>query len=563
MTPYLAVRVRVMATLATVICLGVLPTTTTTTTATAAPAPDGGTGTPVSLTVDPTVTGAAINPDLVGFNWRSGGEAVAPLEPAVVRTFAVRLGRVAPAPGVYDFSAADAEVDAVEAAGAIPMLVVIERPTWANQAGSVGYEAVWREVVRHYLVDRVAQGHVAPWFESGNEPEFPPTSHGQTLTDLPSDVAAQARAITAVEEANGVHATWGGPGALFADPPAIEAFLDGAAIGGRDPQFVSWHAYTNQPLLGPDGAEGDPDPLTTLVSEALGGANPIASPRIFGVGTDLMRAQVAAHDFDTPPELWVTEWHLSSGGLDLRHDTHEGAAHTLAGLIEFQRAGTDGTTFFAAVDRHCDDPADLCGDWGTATASGRRKPVWSGFDWWQRLAGTTVRVGGDDPVAGLWAIGSLGADGALRLLVSSFSVSQPTDRTITVDLGGFSSRVARVRLIDPTHTGNEEAPVSVPVMDGSVTFDLRANSAALLDVAPAPILGPGADGDDAFEGSGSSDRLPATGRQLPMAAAISMLAAGLAIRRLLTVLGCHGGRARGWRRSPSWRRSGPSRSPAP
>ncbi len=507
----LTLRVQVAAVLAMLVLVGGAATTPT--------ASAGGTGTPVKLTVDPNMKGAAINGDLVGFNWRNGGEAVAPLRPAVVRTFAVRLARLAPAPGAYDFSVADAEVDAIEAIGAIPMLVVIERPTWAAQAGSDGYETVWREVVRHYLVDRVAQGHVAPWFESGNEPEFPPTSHGQTLADLPSDVAAQARAIGAVEVEHGVRATWGGPGALFADPPAIEAFLAGAAIGGRDPQFVSWHTYTNQPLLGPDGAEGDPDPLTALVSEALGGANPVASPRILGVSTDLVRAEVAAHGFAEPPALWVTEWHLASGGMDLRHDTHEGAAHTLAGMIEMQRAGTDGSTFFASVDRHCDDPAELCGDWGTATASGRRKPVWWGFDWWRQLAGPTVAVTGDDPVGGLWAIGSVSDDGVLRVLVTSFSASRPTDRAITIDVDGFD--VASLRLIDPDHPG-DTAPTPLDPTGGSVTFDLRANSAALVELGTAKPTGVAG----ALADPGT---LPATGWHLPGAVVLA-LAIALVLR---------------------------------
>src|SRR5437868_3171198 len=81
----------------------------------------------VDLQLGPA-TGPPIDPHLVGFNWRAGGEAVAPLHPSIVRSFGVHLATVSPTPDVLDFAAADAELDAIDATGATPLVVLIERP---------------------------------------------------------------------------------------------------------------------------------------------------------------------------------------------------------------------------------------------------------------------------------------------------------------------------------------------------------------------------------------------------------------------------------------------------
>nr|MBA2607500.1 hypothetical protein [Actinomycetota bacterium] len=272
---------------------------------------------------------SALKPNLVGFNWRAGGQAVAPLRPGLVRTFAVRLARISPLRGVLDFTAADAELDAIAATGATPVVVLIERPPWDPGAGSAGYESVVEAVVRHYIVDRPVVGHAPVWFESGNEPEFPPASHGQLPPELAADVAAQVRAIARVEAETGVAATYGGPAALFADPPVAAAFVAVARAAGRLPDFVSWHTYTNAPLLGPDGPEDRSSPAAVAAWQALHGINPAASPIILGTGIDVMRAAVtgALLPGEKAPSLLITEWNLSSGGFDKRHDTFVGAAH--------------------------------------------------------------------------------------------------------------------------------------------------------------------------------------------------------------------------------------------
>jgi hypothetical protein len=437
-----------------------------------------------TVTIDRAALGPAVNGDLGGFNWRTGGGVIAPLHPHVVRSFAVRLASISPRPDVYDFRAADAEVDAIEQTGATPMLVIIERPTWSSKAGSSGYQEAIAGVLRHFAVERPAGGHIQPWFESGNEPEFPPTSHGEMPWELQADVRAQVHALLEVEHWVGRRFVYGGPGALFADPAVAAAFVTVARKAGRLPDFVSWHAYSNAPLLGPDGPE-DPTKPASLFWRVDHGSNPVASPTVLGEGVDVVGAAVAAglRPGEAMPALIVTEWNLSSGGLDHRHDTYEGAAHALASLIEMQGHGLSAATFFTSVDRHCADPAhnpsgaDACGDWGTATISGQRKPVWFAFDLWNRMAGRTVAVAGDDPASGFWALAS-GDGTTLRILLVSFSSSVRTQRRVTLDGLGPSTGDGTIRRIDPSHP--DGAPEALAA--GQREIDLPANSAALVEL---------------------------------------------------------------------------------
>ncbi|MGI8662934.1 MAG: hypothetical protein ACR2LQ_06950 [Acidimicrobiales bacterium] len=501
----------------------------------------------VQLRVQEPARGA-LDPDLVGFNWRAGGEAVAPLRPGLVRSFAVRLARISPSPDVVDFTAADAELDAVEATGATPLAVLIERPPWDPGAGSPGYERVVEAVIRHYLVQRPAAGHLPVWFESGNEPEFPPTAHGQLPQDLAADVAAQVRALVRVESDTGLSATYGGPGALFADAVLAAMFVAAARGAGRVPDFVSWHTYSNAPMLGPDGPEDRSSPAALAAWEALHGTNPAASPVVLGAGIDVMRATIEALMLpgERPPALIITEWNLSPGGFDHRNDTHVGAAHTVAALIEMQAHGLDGATFFAAVDRHCANPdvnpsgATFCGDWGTASAVGERKPVWHAFELWQAMTGPTRALDGADPAAGLWALATDDpATSTMRVLAASFSVSLPTDRRLRIEVSSADGeRSAQLRRIDAGHPDGAWEPTQALAAGSRVIeVDLPANSVVLVEVAaasPTPRSPDGA-GDTTRLGEPATSRgLPATGAsRWPASVGALALAAFVASRRLL------------------------------
>src|SRR5205085_963162 len=155
---------------------------------------------------------------------------------------------------------------------------------------------------------------------------------------------------------------------------------------------------------------------------------------------------------------------------------------------EMQRRALDGATFFASVDRHCSSPAvnpsgnQFCGDWGTASATGARKPVWHAFALWQMLTGPTLAVSGADPAAGLWSIAA--ADGATtRVLVASFSVANPTDRELHIDVGAQDHpRSVVVRRIDATDPSATPTASVLPAGAQQIEVALRANSVVLVEV---------------------------------------------------------------------------------
>jgi hypothetical protein len=313
---------------------------------------------------------------------------------------------------------------------------------------------------------------------------------------------------------------------LFADLVTLELFATSGATAGRTPDFLSWHSYTNQPLLGPDGSEFS-DPASEAAYEALKGSNPAAGPVIIGLSTDLVK--LIASGFTAPdgepPDAVLTEWNLSSGGLDLRNDTHVGAAHTLGSLVELQTHGADAATFFASVDRHCpqavDGPDPTCGDWGTATADGVRKPVWWAFSWWHRMAGTIVPLTGTAPEDGFWAFAT--RDGStLRVLLTSFSVADPKARTVRIEGAGATGTVEHLQPDGP-------APPTSSPFDGVVA--LAPNDAVLVEIplavhetssAPTPAAEPVA-----------VSQLPATGgRSTLVGASLLGLAALLALAAL-------------------------------
>lgn len=480
-----------------------------------------------TLTLDPTVTAGSVNHDLGGFNRRDGVEAVGPLDPSLIRLWSVDFSKITDAPGSFDWSVSDAEIDQIWAMGAAPLIVFVGRPPWAPDAGSAGYEQAVTEAMQRYGVERRPAVSPPAWFESGNEPEFPPTSHGQLVHDVPLDAAAQARAVHAVEEAGG-EVVWGGPGALFADFVTIESFAAAGAAVGRTPDYLSWHTYTNQPLLGPDGAEFD-DPASAAAYEVAKGTNPLATPRIIGISADLvelMAAPFTAPDGE-PPDAVLTEWHLSSGGLDLRHDTAEGAAHTVGGLIELQAAGAGAATFFSSVDRHCDQPSDapdpMCGDWGTASADGVRKPVWWAFDWWRQFDGDVIGLGGAAPEDGLWAVAARNDD-TIGVLVASFSVADPIDRHIELAPGAGIGAAKLWRLAE----SGPQPPTVEPLDPGAIAFDLPANRTVFIELTLAPPTGEVAPPARATQSvvADVPEQLPATG---PKGGGLAGLALALAL----------------------------------
>jgi hypothetical protein len=420
---------------------------------------------------------------------------IAELDPHLVRVDAslqdVSTGPDAP----LALDALLARVAEVRAVGGEPLVILSYLPAWlgSNANGRDPTRVrpsdldAWQRLV-HDVVLRLATAPApALRFEAWNEPDIP-LFWQDTPTAWVDTVERSARAVAAVEAETGLDLQFIGPATAVPDPVYVEPFL----ARFRDPSLpldgVSWHYYGNYPFFGPDGAEF---PVTEPIQPLLGRPNPLASPMAYGEQIGFMRAMVevglAGAGRPLPP-LVLDEWNLSAAGFDLRHDTHEGAAFAAGVLAEMQHAGLDAAAFFRA-----NDTRGVPGEHGLVTTDGRRKPAWWTFWLWRHQAGTEVVVGGEDRPAGLWAVGAIDDDRA-TLLLSSFSASAPTARTIELTVKGFnvSEAAVSIRRID---AGHPSADVAEPVAaDGEVVrFELPAQSVVLLELLPgraAPRSGP-------------------------------------------------------------------------
>ena len=490
-------------------------------------------------------TGAVVNDDLVGFGWHRGGaplETVAELEPNLVRVDAslqdVSSGPDAP----LLLDPLLARVAEVRAVGGEPLVILSYLPAWlgtnANGRDPTRVKPsdldAWQRLV-HDVVLRLATAPApALRFEAWNEPDVPLFWQDTPLAWVDT-VERSARAVAAVEAETGIDLAFIGPATAVPDPVYLEPFL----ARFRDPSLpldgVSWHYYGNYPFFGPDGAEF---PITEPIQPVLGQRNPIASPTVYGGQIDVMRAWVEAGLAGSGrpmPPLVLDEWNLSAAGYDLRHDTHEGAAFAAAVLAEMQGARLDAAAFFRA-----NDTAGVPGEHGLVKVDGTRKPAWWTFALWQQQSELEVDVAGDDPAAGLWAVGAIDDDRA-TLLLAAFSASQPAARTVELTVRGFdvADAAVSVRRIDAGHAAADVAE-RVEVDGDVVRLELPAQSVAFVELLPgrAPRRAATAATEPSAAGGGGpppapAPALPATGGGGQAVAAMALLAAAFAGRTVL------------------------------
>jgi hypothetical protein len=426
-----------------------------------------------SIAVDAGTVVASVNRDLVGLGWHEGGApltTVEPLHPRLVRIDA-SLEQASSAPGELHLDALLARVAAARAIGAEPLVILSYMPTWLGSPRAFGRDATkvppadpdaWQALVHDVVLRLVTASSPALRFEAWNEPDVP-IFWQDTPQAFADTMVRTGRAVAQVEEETGLDLVFGGPATAVPDPVYLSVFLTALRDPALPLDFVSWHYYGNLPFFGPDGTEfGE----TEAFQPIIGQRNPLTSPSAFGPQVDLMSqtATVALAGSDrAAPSMLLDEWNRSSGGFDLRHDTNVGAAFDAGVLAELQDAGLEASAFFRA-----NDTRTTGGDHGVVRTDGQPKPAWWTFWLWQQLAAQQVPVRGTSE--GLWAVASKDAD-RLTLFVASFSASQPTARTLEVDVSGlgWTPASATVRRIDAAHPS---ASVAEPLAVEGARFSL-------------------------------------------------------------------------------------------
>ena len=396
------------------------------------------------------------------------------------------LEQVSPSPGVLKLRPLKRQIAEIRAIGAEPLVILSYTPRWLGAPHAAGRDPTlvapvdldaWERLV-YDVVEALATARApARRFEAWNEPDLPLFWQDTPLAWLET-VTRSARALANVERDTGLNLAFGGPATALPDPLWLLPFLAVFRDQALPLDFVSWHYYGNYPLLGPDGAEFAG---TELLLALLGASNPLTTPAIYRAQIELMRSLVDAGLGGwgrPPPKLVLSEWNLSAGGLDRRHDSHVGAAFTAASMIEMQSAGLGASAYFRADDAR--PPGS--GDHGVVFADGRRKPVWWAFELWRRLHARRVAVAGADRLGGLFATASRSLRAPrVSVLVSSFSALAPSERGLTIDVDGRRVLHARVTRIDAEHSAARRSR-PVRIVDGSATVGLPAQAVALVEL---------------------------------------------------------------------------------
>ena len=459
----------------------------------------------VAITVHADRPGAAVNEDLIGFDYHAGGQplsAVAPLHPHFVRIDAA-LEQVSPSPGVLRLAPLLSRLAEIRSNGAEPLVILDYMPAWLAQPapGTDPTRApprdlgAWRELIKRVVAALATAPAPARWFEAWNEPDLPTYWTGTPAAWLDT-AAASAHGVADAAAATRQRLSFGGPASFYPDASQIAGFVRRLRSENVPPAFVSWHYYANYPCLGPDAPENPMDPSSVALQRSLGCVNPSASPSIYSTGIATVRAAVAsASDGAAAPPLILDEWNLSAGGLDARMTSNVGAAFDAATLTTFQGDGLSAAAFYQAVDT---DPRP--GGWGTVALDGIRRPAWFALRMWRDLSPLTLAVDGSDPSSGFWALASRDRAGTrLTTLLSSFSASSPADRAVTLTVVGLpragSNLHATVQRIDAAHDG-AGAPETLPMAGSRLSLMLPAQAVALVTLsspgghAPSGASGP-------------------------------------------------------------------------
>jgi len=446
-----------------------------------------------AVVVDLDAPAGAANQELTGLVWNSGPslDAIEGLRPSMIRVDG-RLQDRSTGPAQLDVQPLLDKLTEIHSVGAEPLVILSYMPRWLGQPsadarnpganptrmGPYDMDA-WEQVVHDVVLAVATAPEPARMFEAWNEPDLPTFWLDDDATFV--EMATRThRAVAAVEQETGLDLKVGGPSLAFAPNHSgarVAGYVERIKAEGLPFDFWSWHRYANFPFLGPDGNEGHlPDALYAI----LGRINPDATPLSYSQEIREARAHVdevfAGTGLD--PELYIDEWNVSGGGLDLRHDSAVGAAFDAAILIEMERAGLDRAAFYRATG------SSGAGDWAIVHEDGTPKPAWWLFRAWDTMGGDLLAVT-DDPAAGLFARATRSPEGCVQVLVANFVAAGGAAHTVDIDLEGAlpASRCeASVASLDAASTTFELARPVPLAAGGSVALDVPAQSVQLLRV---------------------------------------------------------------------------------
>jgi len=475
--------------------------------------------TPVTVGIDASHPGAAVNQDLVGFNHPvSGSEpALRAIGTTWARTdvaFEVNQGTSQAAynctTGTWDPTYLDSTVAIDRAAGAQPELIVDYFPycidfqlAGLSKQTVTSYEKRWEALVYQMALHEIGVEHVTT-FEVWNEPSF--SMSLKNSRSVPGYLTLyRITAIQLEKAAAALHAAIqvGGPGVDELgqiDNTWVTALASEAVAAHLPLDFVSWHQYPNDPDEGPQSFL--PNGICQT-GAPLGGQpcwdSPAFDVSLYARGAASVRSALAAYP-SLHPLLWVDEWAPDSGN-DVRASGPFAAAFVAAALDGAQQGGIDRMSYYDVADPSAPSPYN---NFGVLFGDLTPKPAYDAFAMWNELAGSVLPVTlGPTQVAGpglpqIGAVASVASTGVVHVLVYNFDPYDPTggygvtdptpyDDPVTLDLSGLapgSYSVTRT-VVDGSHPDTLVSTSSATGPAATLTFTSTGESVSMLTLTPA------------------------------------------------------------------------------
>ena len=474
---------------------------------------------PVTVGVDASTPGQAVDQDLIGFNHPVAGSssALADVGTTWARTdtsFEVDQGTPGAAynctTGAWNPSYLDGNIAIDRAAGAQPELIVDYFPScigfqYAGETKKTvsADEKKWEALVYAMALHEIGVEHVTT-FEVWNEPSFymnlddagtvPGYLTLYKLTAVQLEKAAKALDTPievggpGVDELGQIDNTW-------ITALAAEAVKDHLPL-----DFVSWHMYANDPDEGPQSFL--PDGVCET-GAPLGGQpcwdNPGLDVSIYARSAASVRALLASYP-SLHPLLWVDEWAPDSGN-DVRESGPFGAAFIAAALDQAQSAGIDRMSYYDVADP---SSPSIYNNFGILFGDLTPKPAYYAFAMWNELDGSLLPVtlsptqAAGPGVAQIGAVASVTPSGTVHVMVYNFDPYDPTnnygtsdptpydDPGVTLDLSGLGAGSYSVSqtLVDGDQ---DDAVVGTSTASGpstSIALDLPEEAVTMFTLTP-------------------------------------------------------------------------------
>jgi len=176
------------------------------------------------------------------------------LQPRLIRVFIQEFFNIYPEPGKFDWSRLDPYMDALAKTGAKVVAAITIKPKALypeiNQSiwrpnDAAEWQRVVAALVQRYSVDRP----IVTYWEIGNEPDIGEQGGCPYLIKEPEDYAEYYKMTVQPILVTFPQAKVGGPAAANPAGHLPKGFIEQCAADGTRLDFVSWHAYADDPAV--------------------------------------------------------------------------------------------------------------------------------------------------------------------------------------------------------------------------------------------------------------------------------------------------------------------------